>query len=57
MGRAAWEASTGTFPPGPFELIQVRITEASTVRAADMRDHLVIEAWRPAGPVRQIERY
>lgn len=55
--RAAWEASTGTFPPGPFELIQVRITEASTVCEAPSRDHLLLAVWRPGESVRLVERY
>jgi len=55
--KAAWEAVMGSFPPGPFELIRLSITEASTVREAETRDHLVIEAWRPGQPVRRIERY
>ncbi len=55
--KAAFLEGAGGGPPGPFDLVRLSITEASTVREAETRDHLVIEAWRPGGPVRRIERY
>jgi hypothetical protein len=55
--KATWAELMGGFPPGPFELARLSITEASTVREAASRDHLVLETWRPGLPVRRIERY
>ncbi|MBP1705756.1 MAG: pyridoxamine 5'-phosphate oxidase-related FMN-binding protein [Chloroflexi bacterium] len=53
--KAAFIGAVGG-PPHPFELVRVKITEVSTVEEAPSRDHLVISAWRPGGPVRRIER-
>ncbi len=55
--KADFLVAAGGGPPGPFELIRLRITEASTVREAEARDHLVIDAWRPGGPVRSLGRW
>jgi hypothetical protein len=52
---AAFEAATGQpIPPGPFHLFRVDVTGVSSVRPDG--DHLVIEWWRPGGPVQRIER-
>jgi hypothetical protein len=55
--KAAFIKDAGGGPPGPFELFRLDITEASTVREADSKDHLVIESWKPGQPVRRTERY
>ncbi len=55
--KAAFLAAAGGGPPGPFELFRLEIAEVATVREADARDHLVIEARRPAERVRRFERY
>jgi hypothetical protein len=55
--KATFLEIAGGGPPGPFDLVRVLITEASTVREAPSGDHLVIEAWHPGQPVRRIERY
>ena len=54
--KADFLVAAGGGPPGPFDLVRLRITEASTVREAGGRDHLVIDSWRPGGPVRTLER-
>ncbi len=56
LKRAFLEAAGGG-PPGPFELFRLAISEASTVREAETRDHLIIEVWRPGEGVRRIERF
>jgi hypothetical protein len=55
--KAAWEAAMGSFPPGPFELLRLRIREVSTVREASTKDHLLIDLWRPGEAVRTLERW
>jgi hypothetical protein len=55
--KAAFLADAGGGPPGPFELFRLEIDEASTVREAESKDHLVIEVWKPGRPIRRIERY
>jgi hypothetical protein len=55
--KSAFMADQGGGPPGPFDLFRLEITEASSVREAESKDHLVIESWKPGGPVRQTERY
>ncbi|HEX7490205.1 MAG TPA: pyridoxamine 5'-phosphate oxidase family protein [Candidatus Limnocylindrales bacterium] len=55
--KAAFLDDAGGGPPGPFELFRLDITEASTVREAESKDHLVIESWKPSQPVRRTERY
>jgi hypothetical protein len=55
--KAAFLADAGGGPPGPFELFRLEIDEASTVREADTRDHLVIEVWKSGQPLRRIERF
>ena len=55
--KAAFLEDAGGGPPGPFDLFRLDIEEASTVREADSKDHLVIEVWKPDMPVRRIERY
>lgn len=55
--KQAFLEAAGGGPPGPFELFRLGISEASTVREADSRDHLVIEIWRPGEGVRRIDRY
>jgi hypothetical protein len=55
--KAAFLEDAGGGPPGPFELFRVDIDEASTVREAEGRDHLVIEVWRPGQQIRRIDRY
>lgn len=54
--KADFLVAAGGGPPGPFELVRLRITQASTAREAEGRDHLVIDAWRPGGPLRSLER-
>jgi len=55
--KAAFLEDAGGGPPGPFELFRLDIAEASTVREADTKDHLLIEVWKPGQAVRRIERY
>jgi hypothetical protein len=55
--KLAFLEAAGGGPPGPFELFRLEISEVSTVREAETRDHLVIEVWRPGRPVRRLERY
>lgn len=55
--KARFIEAAGGGPPGPFELFRLEISEVSTVREAETRDHLVIEVWRPGRPVRSIRRY
>jgi hypothetical protein len=55
--KAAFLADAGGGPPGPFELFRLDIREASTVREADSKDHLVVEVWRPGRAVRRMDRY
>jgi len=54
---AAFIEDAGGGPPGPFELYRLDIVEASTVREAESKDHLILEAWRHGEPTRLIERY
>jgi hypothetical protein len=55
--KAAFLKAAGGGPPGPFELFRLEIAEASAVREAETRDHLIIESWRPGQPVKRVERY
>jgi hypothetical protein len=55
--KAAFLEAAGGGPPGPFELFRLEVDEASTVREAEARDHLVIEVWVPGQPVRRMDRY
>lgn len=54
---AAWTATVGPMPEGPFELLRLRITEVATVREAPSKDHLLIDTWRPGAEARTIERW
>jgi hypothetical protein len=55
--KAAFLEAAGGGPPGPFELIRLRVTEVSTVRLSPAGDHLVLDVWRPGEPVRSIDRF
>lgn len=55
--KATFMSEAGGGPPGPFELFRLDMNEASTVREADSKDHLVIEVWKPDQPIRRTERY
>jgi hypothetical protein len=55
--KAQFFEDAGGGPPGPFELFRLDIAEASTIREADAKDHLVIEVWKPGRAVKRIERY
>ncbi len=55
--KAAFMEDAGGGPPGPFELYRLDIVEASTVREAESKDHLILEFWRHGQPTRLIERY
>jgi hypothetical protein len=51
----AFEATTGYRPPpGPFHLFRLDVTEVSFVEPGG--DHLLIQWWKPGGPVYRIER-
>jgi Pyridoxamine 5'-phosphate oxidase len=53
--RAEFERGTETpSPPGPFDLWRLDVTEVAMITPGG--DHLVIETWRPGGPVHRIER-
>jgi hypothetical protein len=54
--KARFLAAAGGGPPGPFELVRVRIEEVSSVREAPSRDHLLVDVWRPGEGVRRIAR-
>jgi hypothetical protein len=50
----AFEAANGYFPPGPFHLFRVDVTELAFVKLGDNR--LIIESWREGGHPTTVER-
>jgi hypothetical protein len=47
----------GEHPPEPFHLFRLSLEEVVRTSISPDEKYLVIESWRPGGPVRTIDRY